>query len=546
MKLIASGVTYSAAITRSPSFSRSGESTTTTMRPARISSSASSTVANGDSPSSSGYELLVALRRRSSGHPPDGTRGPRKCRAFRRTLRSTSASRLTRSPGASAPSVVTSSVCGMTDDREAVVVDAGDGQADAGHGDRALLDRVAQHLGRAPRSARLTASPSGSPTPLADAVHVALHPVAAQPVADAQRRLEVDAVAGRAARRASCAAASRHRVEREHRAVDRGRPSGSSRRPRPSRRRRRRRADQRRLQHQVGRAARTTVAQLDDDAREHLIPPEARQTSRISGPTAPARLQRATAGQARSASEAAARAGERPTVRRRAGRWRRTAPPSTADVDQRRPQAAPAASVARALDQHRRHPPGGRAQRACGASRVRPGRRHRPRSPGRAGRAGRTRRAAAGARRADRRRAPSAAGRRRSRCRSRPPRRRRGPPSRAPSAAALRRADPLGTRPPQSPCGRPAQAAALYVTCGRPRSGSVRNPAFWRRAGRLQVAGRHVDLDPRGAQRARGPRRRPCRWGRAPRSRPARRRRRPARRRTAACARGGCTARGST
>src|SRR5947209_19448258 len=46
MKLIASGDANCAAITRSPSFSRSGSSTTTTIRPSRISSIASSTVAN--------------------------------------------------------------------------------------------------------------------------------------------------------------------------------------------------------------------------------------------------------------------------------------------------------------------------------------------------------------------------------------------------------------------------------------------------------------------------------------------------------------------
>src|SRR6478672_10864907 len=43
MKLTASGVTNCAAIVRSPSFSRSSSSTTTTNRPARISSIASST-----------------------------------------------------------------------------------------------------------------------------------------------------------------------------------------------------------------------------------------------------------------------------------------------------------------------------------------------------------------------------------------------------------------------------------------------------------------------------------------------------------------------
>ena len=46
MKLTCSAVTRSAAITRSPSFSRSSSSTTTSIRPARISSIASSTVAN--------------------------------------------------------------------------------------------------------------------------------------------------------------------------------------------------------------------------------------------------------------------------------------------------------------------------------------------------------------------------------------------------------------------------------------------------------------------------------------------------------------------
>ena len=48
MKLMASGVIFSAAMVRSPSFSRSSSSMTTIMRPARISSSAVSTSQNGD------------------------------------------------------------------------------------------------------------------------------------------------------------------------------------------------------------------------------------------------------------------------------------------------------------------------------------------------------------------------------------------------------------------------------------------------------------------------------------------------------------------
>jgi hypothetical protein len=48
MNAIASGVTFSAAMIRSPSFSRSASSTTITTRPARMSSTASGIVANGD------------------------------------------------------------------------------------------------------------------------------------------------------------------------------------------------------------------------------------------------------------------------------------------------------------------------------------------------------------------------------------------------------------------------------------------------------------------------------------------------------------------
>src|SRR5438309_8944164 len=47
MKLIAAGVTLSAAMQRSPSFSRSSSSTMITSSPWRYSSAASSTVANG-------------------------------------------------------------------------------------------------------------------------------------------------------------------------------------------------------------------------------------------------------------------------------------------------------------------------------------------------------------------------------------------------------------------------------------------------------------------------------------------------------------------
>ena len=61
MKLIASGVANCAASVRSPSFSRSSASQTTTIRPARTSSIASSIVLNGES----------VMRAAQPKHPPE-------------------------------------------------------------------------------------------------------------------------------------------------------------------------------------------------------------------------------------------------------------------------------------------------------------------------------------------------------------------------------------------------------------------------------------------------------------------------------------------
>ena len=92
MKLIASGVANSAAIVRSPSFSRSSSSTTITILPWRMSSIASSMVANGALLSSISFQCSPGRRRSTY---------------FART----SVSRFTLSPGARAPSVVAASVC---------------------------------------------------------------------------------------------------------------------------------------------------------------------------------------------------------------------------------------------------------------------------------------------------------------------------------------------------------------------------------------------------------------------------------------------------
>src|SRR3954447_10433273 len=121
MKLMASGVTNCAAITRSPSFSRSSSSTTTTIRPEAMSSSASSMVANLMS-------SLVAMRRHQFldvlGHDVHfQVHG-----------------------GALLGSAQGGALQGFGDQGhvERRVGHRGYGQRDAVHGDRALLDHIAK------------------------------------------------------------------------------------------------------------------------------------------------------------------------------------------------------------------------------------------------------------------------------------------------------------------------------------------------------------------------------------------------------------------
>src|SRR5438876_6576099 len=101
-------------------------------------------------------------------------------------------------------------------DREAAVVESRDRQRDAVDRDRALLDAVAEELGRRVDPDRLAARAHA-----AEAVDVTLHEVAAERLARTERRLEVDAVAG--LQRTECRARERlvDDVERELRSVDR-------------------------------------------------------------------------------------------------------------------------------------------------------------------------------------------------------------------------------------------------------------------------------------------------------------------------------------
>ena len=83
MKLMASGVTSSAAIVRSPSFSRSSSSTTMIILPARIAAMASSTVANGTRRAGVVDPLAMRMVRVMSGSFPATGRARRTCRPCR-------------------------------------------------------------------------------------------------------------------------------------------------------------------------------------------------------------------------------------------------------------------------------------------------------------------------------------------------------------------------------------------------------------------------------------------------------------------------------
>src|ERR1700730_8054197 len=185
MKAILSGVIFSAAMMRSPSFSRSSSSTTTTNSPRCTASIALSTVSNVILSSSSLVALTsLCFAHRAVQEPLDvlgedvtfeihgfaGGAGPERCHGQR-----------------------------VRDDRdaEAVVVRRGNGEADAVHGDRALVHDVAHNFGRRVETHErravglLLAGAHG-----AGAVDVTLHEVAAEPVGQPQRPLEVDGVAG--------------------------------------------------------------------------------------------------------------------------------------------------------------------------------------------------------------------------------------------------------------------------------------------------------------------------------------------------------------
>ena len=182
-------------------------------------------------------------------------------------------------PGAAAPRFVRSSVSGISDTANAVVVDRGDGQRDAVDRDRALLDDVAQQLRAARRSSRRGRSrPRATRATVADAVDVALHDVAAEAVGRAQRQLEVDRVARARARPSeerrsvSCITSAREARRRRSSVAVRQTPLTATESPSRELARRARSATRSRTPSPVGVDARRPCPRSGDQPGEHGSP----------------------------------------------------------------------------------------------------------------------------------------------------------------------------------------------------------------------------------------------------------------------------------
>src|SRR2546421_11431742 len=147
MKLTASGVANWAAITRSPSFSRSSPSQTTTMWPRRISSTASSTGENGELGSRSS---LVARRSSvdSCGRAISVLAAfSQWCHQALHVLADHVALHVEPATRDRVAEVGVQQGLGDQRDLQPAVAEAGDGETDAVEGDRAALDHLAVELG---------------------------------------------------------------------------------------------------------------------------------------------------------------------------------------------------------------------------------------------------------------------------------------------------------------------------------------------------------------------------------------------------------------
>ena len=189
---ISSGVALAAAKMMSPSFSRSSSSTTMTALPAAMSAIARSTesrrTCRHSRPGQSWDVAPIGVR-------PGAGRRSRSASSFSTCLAMTSVSRLTRSPGCRRPSVVRARVSGI----RLTVNASSPASTTVRLTPSTVIDPCRPGSGRAGRHRDLDDLPvlagvAGDDG--ADAVHVALDDVAAEPLVRGDGALQVDPVAG--------------------------------------------------------------------------------------------------------------------------------------------------------------------------------------------------------------------------------------------------------------------------------------------------------------------------------------------------------------
>src|SRR5215208_2829355 len=177
MKLMSSAVTSSAAIVRSPSFSRSSSSQTMTIFPALMSSMISSIWLNGifDAP----LEVL---------HVSGGSRSQEPLHVFRYNVRL----QVHPVPHPKLQEVRGSARLREDGDGEGRLPHRNHSQAYTIHADAPLLDDVADHRLRRPELPHLHLSLGPDAENLSHAVHVSLHDVPPEPVRQTHSPLQVD------------------------------------------------------------------------------------------------------------------------------------------------------------------------------------------------------------------------------------------------------------------------------------------------------------------------------------------------------------------
>src|SRR5262245_22593489 len=208
MKLIASGVTLSAAIVRSPSFSRSSSSTTITIRPSRIASMASSMGAKG--PFRLGVPLAISsfrFIRSCSLLGPCLFEGRSESTAWASALAGKSCNfHCSRHVLADQVALEVDALAGQNASKirmlqrerddlhvKVIVLQGRHREADAIHGDRTLVDDIGREIGRKPERQPLKLRLRPPPLQHSDCVDMTLDEVTTKPTVSTKRTLQVHA-----------------------------------------------------------------------------------------------------------------------------------------------------------------------------------------------------------------------------------------------------------------------------------------------------------------------------------------------------------------